>query len=117
MNIKSYLSGIAGLGSAMGASLCCVLPAILAATGIGGASVAMALMKIQWPAVLIGIAILVFSYINYFRKRRKCAMDGCRMEGGVVNLILLGISTMVISILFIGFLFPSIVLEILHFID
>ena len=117
MEIKLYLSGMGGFGSAMVASLCCVAPVVLAVAGIGGAGAAMVLMNIQWPAVLLSMAVLGFSYIAYFRKKRQCAIEGCQVKGRVLNLILLGFSTTVISILFLGLLFPSITWKIMHLLE
>ena len=114
MDLKSYLPGVGGFGSAIVASLCCVAPVVLVVAGIGSTGAAMLLMKIQWPAVLLSMALLGFSYFAYSKKRRQCATDGCGMKGRVVNLVLLGVSTTVISVLFLGLLFPYITWEILQ---
>lgn len=114
MGLRSHKPGLVGVGSALLASLCCVTPVVLALAGIGGAGTAMALMKVQWPAVVLSMAVLGFSYVAYFKRKRQCAVEGCSMTGRGVNLLLLGFSTTVISVLFLGLVFPSITFELLR---
>jgi mercuric ion transport protein len=55
----------AGAVSALGASVCCVLPLALVSVGIGGAWVGqlMAMQRFQW--IFIGLAVAAFGYAFY----------------------------------------------------
>ena len=55
----------AGAISALGASVCCVLPLALVAIGIGGAWVAQLRSLERFYPVFVGLAIAAFAYAFY----------------------------------------------------
>jgi len=67
----------AGAISALGASVCCVLPLALVAIGIGGAWVAQLRSLERFYPVFVGLAIAAFAYAFYrlYLKPAPCASD------------------------------------------
>src|SRR5881392_4420421 len=55
----------AGAASALGASVCCVLPLALVAIGIGGAWVAQLRSLERFYPLFVGLAIAAFAYAFY----------------------------------------------------
>lgn len=55
----------AGLASAFGASVCCVLPLALVTVGLGGAWVAQLRALERFAPIFIGLAIAAFGYAFY----------------------------------------------------
>ena len=67
----------AGAASALGASVCCVLPLVLVAIGVGGAWVAQLRSLERFYPVFVGLAIAAFAYAFYrlYLKPAPCAPD------------------------------------------
>src|SRR5436309_14782721 len=67
----------AGVASALGASVCCVLPLVLVAIGVGGAWVAQLRSLERFYPVFVGLAIAAFAYAFYrlYLKPAPCAPD------------------------------------------
>ena len=67
----------AGAASALGASVCCVLPLVLVAIGVGGAWVAQLRALERFYPVFVGLAIAAFAYAFYrlYLKPAPCAPD------------------------------------------
>ena len=67
----------AGAASALGASVCCVLPLVLVAIGVGGAWVAQLRSLERFYPVFVGLAIAAFAYAFYrlYLKAVPCAPD------------------------------------------
>ena len=66
----------AGAISALGASVCCVLPLALVAIGIGGAWVAQLRSLERFYPVFVGLAIAAFAYAFYRLYLRAAPCDG-----------------------------------------
>ncbi len=67
----------AGVASALGASVCCVLPLLLVAIGVGGAWVAQLRALERFYPAFVGVAIAAFAYAFYrlYLKPAACAPD------------------------------------------
>ena len=67
----------AGAASALGASVCCVLPLVLVAIGVGGAWVAQLRSLERFYPAFVGLAIAAFAYAFYrlYLKPAPCAPD------------------------------------------
>lgn len=67
----------AGLVSALGASVCCVLPLALVSVGLGGAWIAHLRGLERFAPVFIGVAIAAFAYAFYrlYLKPAPCAPE------------------------------------------
>ena len=66
----------AGAISALGASVCCVLPLALVAIGVGGAWVAQLRSLERFYPVFVGLAIAAFAYAFYRLYLRAAPCDG-----------------------------------------
>ena len=67
----------AGLVSALGASVCCVLPLALVSVGLGGAWVAQLRALERFAPIFMGIAVAAFAYAFYrlYLKPAPCAAE------------------------------------------
>lgn len=65
----------ASFASLFSAAACCVLPAALAAIGIGAGGLG-AVVPFRWPLTLAAAAAVAIGWILHLRKRRACAADG-----------------------------------------
>src|SRR5207237_635049 len=72
----------AGAASALGASVCCVLPLVLVAIGVGGAWVAQLRALERFYPVFVGLAIAAFAYAFYrlYLKAVPCASPACSRQ-------------------------------------
>jgi len=100
--------------SALAASSCCVLPLALLGLSLAGIGTAGAagfsttLGSVKWFIMPLAAMGLVFSYWLYFREKKKCSTNECKMAGGRFTKIMLTISTLVISGFFVWSVYPYI---------
>lgn len=96
--------------SALLASSCCVLPLLLlgmtllgiGTVGLAGASTVLGSLKwYLFPMAIVGLGL---SYYLYFREKKKCATEACRMVNQRLTKSMLSLSTLVI----VGFLLWSV---------
>ena len=71
-----------GLLSAVVASSCCVLPVLLVVTGLGSLGVGSLLGRFHWGFIGGALALLLYAWRVYFKKRSHCRAASCEMEGG-----------------------------------
>ena len=93
MDLKSLAPGALSATTSLGASLCCVLPLAVIALGLGSGAFMMVTMQFRpvlYPLGLLGLAV---SYVLFFRRKRACDLQSCRMQGKWLNLTLLAFST------------------------
>jgi|TARA_B100000809_G_scaffold241629_1_gene264979 hypothetical protein len=98
MKLENLNPGLLGLGTAFGASVCCVLPMTVVLLGLGSGTfmtVTMQYRPILYPLGLLGVAT---SYWLYFRRKRACDAQACRMPGKRWNLVALSVSTVLMGI-------------------
>lgn len=92
-------SGILGILSAVFASVCCVLPLLLALIGLGMGAV---LGRYHWLFLGIGVLLIVIAWIYYF-KERKAWMRNKRLTQ-----VVLIIASVVVAFFVIWSLYPYI---------
>ncbi|MCZ6873003.1 MAG: hypothetical protein O7G88_05665 [bacterium] len=87
--------GLIGLGTAVAASSCCLLPLAVVFLGIGSGAFMMTTMKFRPILFPIGLVGLGVSYYLYFRERRRCQTFACAMVGKRFNLVTLTLATLI----------------------
>ena len=98
MRLDDFKPGIISVSTSIGASLCCVLPMTVVLLGLGSGAFMMVTMQYRFILYPLGIIGLITSYWLYFRHRRVCNAQGCRMQGKNWNLGALVFSTVLMSI-------------------
>ena len=84
-----------GLGAAIAASSCCLLPLAVVFLGIGSGAFMMTTMKFRPILFPLGLLGLGGSYYLYFRERRRCKTLVCAMVGKTFNLVTLSLATLI----------------------
>ena len=71
------LGAVASLSAVFAAAACCVLPAALAAFGIGAglSSSFSALVPFHWPLTIAAVVAIVLGWVFYARRRNLCHSD------------------------------------------
>jgi len=98
MKLPKITPGIVGITTALGSTVCCVLPMLVVFLGLGSGAFMMTTMKyrpILYPLGVIGLGV---AYYLYFREKRACDLKSCKMQGKRFNLFLLIASTFVMAI-------------------
>ncbi len=88
--------GLVAAGSALAASVCCLLPVTLVLLGVSSGAFMAATMPHRWLLLPVGVAGLAAGYALYARERRRCATIGCRVAGGRTALAILVVATLVV---------------------
>ncbi len=86
--------GLVAAGSALGASVCCVLPLALVLLGVSSGALMVTTMQYRWLLLPLGLTGLGAGYALYVRDRRRCATAGCRMAGRRTAVALLVVATL-----------------------
>ena len=105
--LRGVLGGIIGAGGAVVSSLCCVLPLAIVLLGLGSGAFMATTMKYTPVFIPIGIASVAAGFCLYFRERRRCAAERCKMIGGTFNLALLTLSALAVGAAVFFTLFPQ----------
>jgi hypothetical protein len=100
--LRSLAPGLISLGTGAGATLCCVIPLMAIALGLGSGSFLIATIGEYRPILLpilypLGIVGLAGSYWLYFRRKHACDRMACRLEWRWTNLTLLVASTLLMA--------------------
>ena len=71
------LGAVASFGAVFAAAACCVLPAALAALGVGAglSSSFSALVPFHWPLTIAAVAAVAVGWVFYVRRRKLCLSD------------------------------------------
>ena len=87
--------GVIGLGTALLASSCCLLPLVVVLLGLGSGAFMMTTMR--WRPVLfpLGLLGLGTSYGLYFREHRRCQRQACAMVGRTFNVVTMLLATVI----------------------
>jgi len=96
MHIKDLRPALASGVGAAAASLCCLLPLMVIALGLGSGAFMATTMRYQRLLLPLGVLAVTVGYVLYFRDRRRCQRLVCTMAGSRVNLIALGLATVVL---------------------
>ena len=89
--------GLVSATTGVGASLCCVLPLSVVALGVGSGTFIMVTMQYRPILYPLGLAGLVTAYVLFFRRKRACDQQACRMQGKWTNIALLAFSTVLMA--------------------
>ena len=95
--MKSHKTGI--LSAAM-ASVCCVVPVVLAALGLGGLGVGAFIGEYHWYFIAGATLVLGFAWLSFLRERRRCQTERCEMAGGKLARITLPLATLAVVAFF-----------------
>ena len=96
MQIEDLKPGLIGVGTSFGASICCVLPMTIVLLGLGSGGFMMVTMQYRIILYPLGLLELVTAYWLYFRLRKVCDAQACRMQGKRWNIAGLVFSTVLI---------------------
>lgn len=71
------LGAVASFSAVFAAAACCVLPAALAAFGVGAglSSSFSGLVPFHWPLTIAAVVAIVLGWVFYARRRKLCASD------------------------------------------
>lgn len=108
MKIGDLNSGLVSFGGAFVASLCCLLPLTMVLLGLGSGAFMMTTMQFRPLFLPLGILGVGLGYYLYFRERHRCNALGCQMARSRLNLVLLGVATVMLVIEVAFVLFPDI---------
>lgn len=98
MQIEDLKPGLIGVGTSFGASICCVLPMTIVLLGLGSGGFMMVTMQYRIILYPLGLLGLVTAYWLYFRRRKVCDAQACRMQGKRWNIAGLVFSTVLMSL-------------------
>ena len=96
MKLGSLGAGVAAWAGAFLSSLCCLLPLIVIALGLGSGAFMAVIMQYRWILIPTGILGVLAGFALYIRERRRCEALACRMAGGRTTLALLVLASLVV---------------------
>ena len=96
-SIKSMAPGLLGLATGFAASLCCVLPLAIVALGLGSGGFMLVTMQFRPVLYPIGLLGLLAAFYLFFRRKRACDRQACRMQHKWLNAALLALSTVLMA--------------------
>jgi hypothetical protein len=79
MIVVSLGAGAAAWAGALLSSLCCLLPLIVIALGLGSGAFMAVTMQYRWILIHTGILGVLAGFALYIRERRRCEALACRM--------------------------------------
>ncbi len=105
MAIPDIKPALVSLVGALAASLCCLLPLAVIVLGLGSGAFMATTMRYQWILLPLGALAVATGHVLYARERRRCQALVCTMAGRRLNLMALGIATMLLlgEILLVAF--------------
>lgn len=96
------LGAVASFSAVLAAAACCVLPAALAALGVGaGLSSSFSLLvPFHWPLTIAAVAAVALGWVFYARRRKLCLADTtCKISAPTkATFILLCIATVFVAL-------------------
>jgi len=96
MHLKAIKPALVSLVGAFAASLCCLLPLSVLVLGLGSGAFMATTMRYQRILLPLGLLGVTGGYVLYFRERRRCRTILCTMAGSRLNLVALGLATVVL---------------------
>jgi hypothetical protein len=97
MRPKETFPGTVSVLTALGASICCLIPLAVVFLGLGTGAFMATTMKYRPIVFPLGILGLIFGYYLYFREWRRCQRLACQMAGSKINLTLLIVATIIMA--------------------
>ncbi len=114
MKIEIFKAGAVSMLAAFLASLCCLLPLIVALLGLGSGAFMMITMPYRSIFLPVGAIGVGLGYYLYLHERRRCNSIGCAFAGGKFNLTLLLLATGIVVTALVLDLFPQLTSDILQ---
>jgi Cu/Ag efflux protein CusF len=96
MHVKDVKPALVSLVGAFAASLCCLLPLGVIVFGLGSGAFMATTMRYQSILLPLGLLGVTGGYVLYFRERRRCQQGLCTMARSQLNLVALGVATVVL---------------------
>lgn len=96
MHLTDLKPALVSLVGAVAASLCCLLPLSVLVLGLGSGAFMATTMRYQGIFLPLGLLGVTGGYVLYFRERRRCRTVLCTMAGSRLNLVALGLATVVL---------------------
>jgi len=96
MRVTNLKPALVSVGSALLASLCCLLPLAVMILGLGSGAFMALTMRYQAILLPLGILGVAAGYVLYLRERRRCRALACTMAGSRLNLVVLLMATLVL---------------------
>jgi len=72
-------------------------------------------MRFQWLFVAVGAIVVFVSFLRYRRRKRRYAIEGKPVPARLFTVALLYFSTVLISVLAMGLIFPELTYRLLKF--
>lgn len=94
-------------------SLCCLLPLVVIALGLGSGAFMAVTMRYRWLLVPAGALGIVAAFLLYARERRRCDALGCRMAGRLVTLAVLLVASVIVASSIVLDQFPELTADLL----
>ena len=88
------------------ASLCCLIPVILVLLGLSTVAFAASLSDFlygqhKWAFRIIGLILLAFSLLIYFRSKGICTINEAKRQGNkIINVVLISVIAAIIGYIF-----------------
>lgn len=89
-------------------SACCLPALVLLAFSVGSVTLGATLARYHWWFLGAGIGMLTLSYWLYFRERKACSRNECRMRNRALTLTSMALATAVVAAFAINSLAPLI---------
>jgi len=96
MHMQDLKPALVSLVGALAASLCCLLPLSVLVLGLGSGAFMATTMRYQPLLLPLGLLAVTAGYVLYVRERRRCRTVLCTMAGSRLNLVALGIATVIL---------------------
>ena len=96
MHMQDLKPALVSLVGALAASLCCLLPLSVLVLGLGSGAFMATTMRYQRLLLPLGLLAVTAGYVLYVRERRRCRTVLCTMAGSRLNLVALGIATVIL---------------------
>ena len=97
MRLKESFPGAVSVLTALGASICCLIPLAVVFLGLGTGAFMATTMKYRPIVFPLGMLGLITGYYLYFRERKRCQRLACKMAGSGINLALLIVATIIMA--------------------
>jgi Cu/Ag efflux protein CusF len=96
MHVREFKPALVSLTAAFAASLCCLLPLAVVVLGLGSGAFMATTMRYQRMLLPVGVLGVTAGCVLYVRERRRCQALTCSMAGSRVNLVALGVATVIL---------------------
>jgi Cu/Ag efflux protein CusF len=96
MHLKDLQPALVSLVGAFAASLYCLLPLAVIMLGLGSGAFMATTMRYQAILLPLGFLAATAGYVLYVRERRRCQQLVCTMAGSRLNLVALGLATLIL---------------------